>query len=79
MCIVGVAAALVLGACGAGASDASAGGAATEAARSEAGLEAVPLSITSGGQTHRFRVEVARTDEQQRKGLMFRDRLAPDW
>lgn len=46
--------------------------------RSEAGLEIVPLSIVSGGRTHRFQVEVARTGDQQSRGMMYRDRLAPD-
>lgn len=48
------------------------------ATRSAAGLEIVPLTITSGSRTHRFRVEVARTSEQQSQGLMYRERLAPD-
>ena len=46
--------------------------------RSPAGLEQVPLTITSGGKTHRFTVEVARTPEEQATGLMNRQSLAPD-
>jgi uncharacterized protein len=46
--------------------------------RSAAGLEQVPLSIRSKGKTHRFVVEVARTPEQQARGLMYRESLAPD-
>ena len=46
--------------------------------RSAAGLEQVALTITSGKSTHRFTVEVARTDEEQARGLMFRQSLAPD-
>jgi uncharacterized protein len=39
----------------------------------------IPLSVTtSAGKTHSLRVEVARTPEQQARGLMFRDKLAPD-
>ena len=75
MRVMALAAQAALGACGAGASTAGTGG---EVARSEAGLEVVPLRIVSGGRTHRFQVEVARTPEQQSRGLMFRDRLAPD-
>ena len=75
MRVMALAALTALGACGAGASTAGTGG---EVARSEAGLEVVPLRIESGGRTHRFRVEVARTPEQQGRGLMYRDRLAPD-
>lgn len=46
--------------------------------QSAAGLERVALFIRSGGQTHRFAVEVARTQEQQATGLMHRQSLAPD-
>ena len=42
------------------------------------GLEVIPLTITSLGKTHRFRVEVARTPEEQAKGLMFRTAMGPD-
>jgi uncharacterized protein len=50
-----------------------------ELERSPAGLEQVPLSITtSGGKTHKFIVEVARTPEEQARGLMERQSLAPD-
>ena len=39
------------------------------------GLEVVPLTVTSGNRTHAFRVEVARTDAQQQRGLMERQAL----
>jgi uncharacterized membrane protein (UPF0127 family) len=39
------------------------------------GLELAPLTIHSRGRVHRFEVEVARTIEQQARGLMFRERL----
>jgi len=51
---------------------------AVELGRSAAGLEQVPLTITSGGRTHRFTVEIARTEEEQATGLMNRSELAPD-
>ena len=39
----------------------------------------VPLDIlTAAGQTHAFKVEVARSESEQARGLMFRDKLAPD-
>ncbi len=38
----------------------------------------VPLSIASANGRHDFKVEVARTPEQQERGLMFRSNLAPD-
>jgi uncharacterized protein len=41
-------------------------------------LELIPLEIRSQARTHRFRVEVARSDEEQRHGLMFRESLGPD-
>ena len=44
----------------------------------EQAAETVPLTIQSGGKLHRFDVEVARTPEEQSKGLMFRKELAPD-
>ena len=47
--------------------------------RSPAGLEQVPLTITTtAGKKHRFTVEVARTEAQQAQGLMNRESLAPD-
>ena len=42
------------------------------------GLELVPLQIRGSSGTHDFTVEVARTEEQQSRGLMFRDRLGPN-
>lgn len=45
---------------------------------SQEGLEVVPLQIRSGGNVHRFDVEVAATAEQQATGLMFVEHLAPD-
>jgi hypothetical protein len=51
---------------------------AVELGRSPAGLEQVPLTISSNGREHRFTVEVARTGEEQAQGLMFRTQLAPD-
>ena len=48
-------------------------------AEAEAGAEAtVPLTIAMAGATHRFRVEIARTEAEQEKGLMFRTSLPAD-
>jgi uncharacterized protein len=44
----------------------------------QAGLEQVPLTITSASGVHRFTVEIARTLEQQQHGMMFRTSLGPD-
>jgi uncharacterized membrane protein (UPF0127 family) len=42
------------------------------------GLTQVPLTIQSGTGRHRFTVEVARTAEEQARGLMYRRSLAGD-
>ncbi len=41
------------------------------------GLPVVPLKIRHGSKTFEFRVEVARTEPEQAKGLMFRTAMAP--
>ena len=46
--------------------------------RSPAGLDQVALTIVSGGKTHRFTVEVARTVPEQNYGMMNRNSVAPD-
>jgi uncharacterized membrane protein (UPF0127 family) len=38
----------------------------------------IPLTIAMDGKTHNFRVEVARTPDEQAKGLMFRTGLPAD-
>jgi hypothetical protein len=45
---------------------------------SQEGLQVVPLTVKSGGRVHRFKVEVAQTDEQQATGMMFVEKLRPD-
>jgi uncharacterized protein len=45
---------------------------------SEAGLAQVELCVASQGKTHRFIVELAETQPQQAKGMMFRTELADD-
>ena len=46
-------------------------------ALSEAGLQQVPLTVASATGTHRFVVEVARTPQEQQRGMMFRQSVAP--
>ena len=41
----------------------------------QSGLETMQLTIRSGTRSHRFAVEVARTVEDQGRGLMFRESL----
>ena len=45
---------------------------------SDAGLEQTSLCVKSGNRTHSFTVEIARTSQQQAKGLMFRTELPDD-
>lgn len=42
------------------------------------GLQVIPLKVTSLGRTHTFQVEVARTPDEQSRGLMFRTAMGPD-
>jgi uncharacterized protein len=42
------------------------------------GLAVIPLTVTSAGKVHRFRVEVARSGEEQQRGLMFRTAMGAD-
>lgn len=44
----------------------------------QSGLEVIPLTINSLGKRHDFRVEVARTPQQQAQGLMFRTAMGPN-
>ncbi len=46
--------------------------------QSPAGLDQGTVTIASGGKTHRFTVEIARTAEQQQTGMMSRASVAPD-
>jgi len=60
---------------------ADAGQNATSAAPSRhpvSNLEVIPLTIAHAGQRHAFRVEVARTEAEQAKGLMFRTAMGAD-
>jgi len=47
-------------------------------ASENASAATIPLTITSKGAAHKFNVEVARTDEEQDRGLMFRTSLPAD-
>lgn len=58
---------------------ASAGGpAAAKMPSIAADLHLVPLTITTAKRKHDFKVEVARTEAEQARGLMFRKHMAPD-
>lgn len=45
------------------------------AERAQSGLDIIPLTIATAEGNRAFRVEVARTGEQQNRGMMFRERL----
>ena len=53
-------------------------GAASAAVHPVSGLAVIPLSVTASGSVHRFRVEIARSDAEQEKGLMFRTVMGVD-
>jgi len=70
---------LILPACSPQAAENTPTPAATQASvHPVSGLEVIPLTITTLGKTHAFRVEVARTPQEQAKGLMFRTEMGPD-
>ena len=53
--------------------------AAQDAVHPVSGLQVIPLTVTTpGGETHAFRVEVARTPQEQSRGLMFRTEMGSD-
>jgi len=62
---------------GAGASALAAAPAAAANTHPVSGLRIVPLTVTSKGKVHKFRVELASTPEEQGRGLMFRNALGP--
>ncbi|OHD05446.1 DUF192 domain-containing protein [Sphingopyxis sp. RIFCSPHIGHO2_12_FULL_65_19] len=50
----------------------------TSNAGEDAGVATIPVTITMAGKAHAFNVEVARTDAEQDRGLMFRTSLPAD-
>ncbi|WEK45886.1 MAG: DUF192 domain-containing protein [Candidatus Andeanibacterium colombiense] len=45
----------------------------------ESGLAVIPLTVTAtDGAVHKFRVEIAATEAEQAKGLMFREAMGAD-
>ncbi len=69
---------LVLPACSPQAAEQAPAAATQPTVHPESGLEVIPLTVTSLGKTHRFRVEVARTPQEQARGLMFRTAMGPN-
>lgn len=52
--------------------------ASTAAVHPVSGLRVIPLTISTARGRHAFRVEVAQTEAEQARGLMFRTQLGPD-
>ena len=52
--------------------------AAASAVHPVSGLPVIPLQMTSRGKVHRFRVELARSEAEQQRGLMFRTAMGAD-
>jgi uncharacterized membrane protein (UPF0127 family) len=69
---------LILPACSPQAAEQAPAPAAQPSAHPVSGLPVIPLKITSLGKTHNFRVELARSPQEQAKGLMFRTEMGPD-
>ena len=72
--------ALAIAACSPMAAEAgqNAAAAAAPARHPQSGLEVIPLTIVAAGRSHRFRVEVARSEAEQQQGLMFRTAMGRD-
>ncbi len=69
----------LVAACSPPAGAGSAGSEATSAAKHPvSGLAVIPLTVSSAGKEHRFRVEVAKSEFEQATGLMFRRSMGPD-
>ncbi|WP_395390842.1 DUF192 domain-containing protein [Novosphingobium sp. BL-8A] len=61
-----------------GAEAAVAAATATGAVHPESGLPVVPLTVAGSGKAHVFQVEVAASEAEQAKGLMFRTAMGAD-
>lgn len=71
--------ALALAACSPHAADgAESAPTAAPARHPVSGLPIIPLTVTRGERKLAFRVEVARTGQEQARGLMFRTSMGPD-
>ena len=70
---------MLVAACADGGAAASNGAAGNTAAPADAaGARATTVSIVSAAGTHRFTVEIARTPQEQQRGLMFRTVIPAD-
>ena len=76
--LTAIAGAALLITAGCSASPAQQDGPTDHAVADNSGLATARLTITEGNVVHRFTVELARTEAEQARGLMFRTELAPD-
>ena len=76
--LLGLSLAALLAACSANSGEAGAQSTQTAAVHPQSGLVVIPLTVTHAGQNHVFRVELARTEQEQAKGLMFRTAMGAD-
>ena len=69
---------LLPAACSKGGAEAARATTAAQSLHPESGLAVIPLTVVSGGKSHVFRVEVAASEAEQAKGLMFRTAMGAD-
>ena len=69
---------LILPACSPQAAEQGPAPAAQATVHPESGLQVIPLRITSLGKTHEFRVELAKSPQEQSQGLRFRTEMGPN-
>lgn len=69
---------LLPAACSKGGAEAESATREAKSVHPESGLAVVPLTVVSGGKSHVFRVEVAASEAEQAKGLMFRTAMGGD-
>lgn len=77
-CVIAAWAMALLAACSPNSSEAGAQSTQATAVHPVSGLAVIPLSVTHAGQKHQFRVELAKSELEQAKGLMFRTGMGAD-
>lgn len=70
--------ALILAACSPSSTGAAQSAQGAVAVHPVSGLEVIPLTVTSKGKRHAFKVEVAKGPIEQARGLMFRTSMGTD-
>ena len=78
MRLIALLACLSLAACSTHPADGAQNAGQAAAVHAVSGLAVIPLSVTHAGKKHAFRVEIAKTEQEQGKGLMFRTAMGAD-